>query len=57
MIIIHEKLTALFADSHLKKRVKKGGSLPSMTTYIEASRDKFSIQKSHSRNFCTIEIH
>lgn len=32
-----KKLTADFADSHLKKRVKKGGSLPSLTIYIGAS--------------------
>ena len=49
-----EKLTADFADSHLKKRVKKGGSLPSMTIYIGASRDKFCRRKSCSINFCTI---
>ena len=45
-------LTVDFEESHVKKRVKKGGSLPSMTMYIGASRDKFSKRKSCSRNFC-----
>jgi len=33
--------------------VKKGGSLPSMITYIGATRDNFSRRKSCSRNFCS----
>lgn len=45
-------LTVDFVESHVKNRVKKGGSLPSMTMYIGVSRDKFSKRKSRSRNFC-----
>lgn len=45
-------LTLDFAESQVKKRVKKGGSLPSMMIYIGASRDNFSIRKSRSINFC-----
>lgn len=45
-------LTVDFAESHVKNRVKKGGSLPSIMIYIGASRDNFSRRKSRSRNFC-----
>lgn len=31
-LIQTQMLTADFAESHVKKRVKKGGSLPSITT-------------------------
>ena len=48
----HKILTADFAESHEKKRVKNGGSLPSITIYIGVSRDNFSRRKSISRNFC-----
>ena len=54
-ISLHWELTAAFAESHLKKRVKKGGSLPSMTTYTGATWDNFSRRKSCSRNFCSIQ--
>lgn len=43
-------LTADFAESHVKKRVKNGGSFPSVTMNIEVSRDIFSRRKSCSRN-------
>ena len=50
-ISLHWELTAAFAESHLKKRVKKGGSLPSMTTYTGATWDNFFRRKSCLRNF------
>lgn len=49
---LDKSLTLDFAESQVKKRVKKGGSLPSMMIYIGASWDNFSIRKSRSRNFC-----
>lgn len=51
--IVTKSLTEDFAESHLKKRVKKGGSLPSITIYIGASWDNFSRRKSSSRKFCS----
>lgn len=45
-------LTEDFAKSHVKKRVKKGGSLPSVIMYTGALDDRFSNRKSCSRNFC-----
>lgn len=44
-------LTDDFAESQVKKRVKKGGSLPSITMNIGVSRDNLSKRKSCSRNF------
>jgi len=45
-------LTAVLAESHLKKRVKNGGSFPSVMMYIGTSGESFSIRKSRSTNFC-----
>lgn len=44
--------TANFAGFHVKKRVKNGGSHPSLITKIGVSREKFSISTSSSINFC-----
>jgi hypothetical protein len=46
------------AESHLKNRVKKGGSYPSVMRNNGVSFEMFSIFKSSFRNFCSkIKIH
>lgn len=44
--------TFAFEASHSKKRVKKGGSCPSETTYVGASMDKPSPKTSFLRKAC-----
>lgn len=50
-------LTALFPESQAKKRVKNGGSLPSLTMYTGTWGESFSWSKSRSTNFCHISWH